>query len=124
MVRETESTLFWGKELKRDLAIKMSINGENKATTERLSEISDVPVDTLKKVFSRRRIGSLTILLYFVFALEMNKNEAQGFLQKFGYTINALRYSPYSAFYPIIINNMPKPKQIPAKEFVDDLLKK
>lgn len=125
MVRETESTTpFWGKELKRDLVIKMSNKGDNKVTTERLSEISDAPVDTLKKVFSRKRIGSLTILLYFVFALEMNKNEAQGFLQKFGYTINALRYSPYSAFYPIIINNMPKPKQIPAKEFVDDLLEK
>lgn len=124
-MKETKNIpLPWGKALKKALVKKMSDLGENKVTTERLSEISDVPEDTLKKVFSRKRIGKLTILLYFVFALEMDTDEALGFIEKFGYTVSALLYPPYSSFYPYIIKNEHKPKQIPAKEFVDDLLKK
>ena len=114
---------LWGKELLKYIKTHFAKEGNYKVTMESLSDMTGVPLDTLKKYFSGRIKPNITILLYFVFALKLNSYQALSFLSSFGFSVSALKYPPFQDFYQMILKNCQINDSQTPKAFVDEIIK-
>ena len=97
-------------------------NYEEKATIDYLADKTGVGANTLRNYFYGKTPISLKVLLYFVFAFELNTTDAFDFLNIFGYSLYSLYYTPYQDFSYLIGHYFFRDKYTP-KDYVDQIIK-
>ena len=110
-----------GSELKRWLSEYVQRKYKMRATIEYLAEKTGVEANTLSNYFSGKTQISLRVLLYFVFAFEMDTTDAFDFINIFGYSLYSLYYRPYQDFIDLIGDYFFVKKYTP-KEYVDQII--
>lgn len=107
--------------MKRWLSEYVQIKYKKRATIKYLADKTDVEENTLMNYFYGKTPISLKVLLYFVFAFEMNTTDAYAFLNLFGYSKYSLHYRPYQDFIDVIGNYFFSGRYTP-KEYVDQII--
>ena len=110
-----------GSELKRWLSEYVQRKYKMRATIEYLAEKTGVEANTLSNYFSGKTQISLRVLLYFVFAFEMDTTDAFDFINIFGYSLYSVYYRPYQDFIDLIGDYFFVKKYTP-KEYVDQII--
>ena len=96
-------------------------NYGERATLDYLVDKTGVGDNTLRNYFYGKSQISLKVLLYFVFAFEMDSTDAYAFLYQFGYSKCSLYYRPYQDFIDLIGDYFYGRKYTP-KEYVDKII--
>lgn len=108
--------------MKRWLSEYVQKKYKKRATIKYLADKTDVEENTLMNYFYGKTPISLKVLLYFVFAFEMNTTDAFDFLNIFGYSLYSLYYRPYQDFIDLIGDYFFRDKYTP-KDYVDQIIK-
>ena len=118
---QREPYLDKGSELKRWLVEYIQKKYKKRATIDYLADKTGVGANTLRNYFYGKSQISLKVLLYFVFAFEMDSTDAYAFLNLFGYSKYSLYYRPYQDFIDVIGNYFFSGRYMP-KEYVDQII--